>query len=138
MVRSEVNIPELELIVARDARPDAPTTRDLQGQSPFIFNVDLGYANPEIGFNSSISYNEFGDRLSIVAEGATPDIYERGYGSLNFTANKKVFDNFELSLKASNLLDPEIKQSQLFNGDEYLYSSYRTGRTFSLGIKYIL
>lgn len=138
LVRSEVNIPELELIVARDARPDAPTTRDLQGQSPFIFNVDLGYANPEIGFNSSISYNEFGDRLSIVAEGATPDIYERGYGSLNFTANKKVFDNFELSLKASNLLDPEIKQSQLFNGDEYLYSSYRTGRTFSLGIKYIL
>jgi len=138
LVRSEVNIPELELIVAREARPDAPTTRDLQGQSPFIFNLDLGYANPEIGFTSSVSYNKFGDRLSIVAEGATPDIYERGYGSLNFTANKKLLGNFELSFKASNLLDPEIKQSQLFKGDEYLYSAYQTGRTFSLGIKYIL
>jgi len=138
IVRSEVNIPELELIVARDARPDAPAKRDLQGQSPFIFNLDLGYANPDIGFTSSVSYNKFGDRLSIVAEGATPDIYERGYGSLNFTANKKLLGNFELSLKASNLLNPEIKQSQLFKGDEYLYSAYQTGRTFSLGIKYIL
>lgn len=137
-VRSEVDIPELELIVAREARPDTPSTRDLQGQSPFIFNLDLAYTNPDVGFNSSVSYNEFGDRLSIVAEGATPDIYERGYGSLNFTANKKLFENFEISLKASNLLDPEIKQSQIFKSDEYLYSAYRTGRTFSLGLKYIL
>lgn len=137
-VRSEVDIPELELIVARDARPDAPKTRELQGQSPYLFNLDLGYSNPDIGFNSSVSYNKFGDRLSIVAEGATPDIYERGYGSLNFTANKTLLENFELSVKASNLLDPEIKESQIFNGDEYLYSGYQTGRTFSLGIKYKL
>jgi|AntRauTorcE11897_2_1112592.scaffolds.fasta_scaffold00191_2 outer membrane receptor for ferrienterochelin and colicin len=137
-VRSEVDIPELELIVARDARPDAPSTRDLQGQSPYLFNLDLGYTNPDIGFTSSVSYNKFGDRLSIVAEGATPDIYERGHGSLNFTANKTLLENFELSVKASNLLDPDIKESQIFKGDEYLYSGYQTGRTFSLGIKYKL
>ena len=138
LVRSEVDIPELELVVARDARPDAPSTRDLQGQSPYIFNFDIDYANPDIGFTSSVSFNRFGDRLAIVAEGATPDIYERGYNTLNFTASKQLLDNFELSLKASNLLDPVKKQSQQFKGDEYLYSAYRTGRTFSLGIKYRL
>lgn len=138
IVRSEVDIPELELTVAREARPDAPSTRELQGQSPYLFNIDLGYENPDIGFMSSVSYNKFGDRLSIVAEGATPDIYERGYGSLNFTANKTLLENFELSLKASNLLDPDIKESQIFNGNEYLYRGYKTGRTFSLGIKYKL
>lgn len=137
-VRSEVSIPELELIVARDARPDAPSTRDLQGQSPYLFNLDLGYTNPSIGFTSSVSYNKFGDRLSIVAEGATPDIYERSYGSLNFTANKTISENFELSIKASNLLDPNNIESQFFKGDEYLYTSNRTGRTFSLGVKYKL
>ena len=136
LVRSYVDIPELELTVIRNARPDAEDTRELQGQSPFLFNFDLGYSNPDIDFNSSISYNLFGDRLGIVTEGATPDIYERGYGSLNFTANKAIAKNFELSLKVSNILDPDIIQSQRFSGDEYYYQRYRRGRTFSLGIKY--
>ena len=136
LVRSYVDIPELELQVIRNARPDAEDTRELQGQSPFLFNLDLGYANPDIEFNSSISYNFFGDRLGIVTEGATPDIYERGYGSLNFTSNKTIGENFELSFKISNILDPDIIQSQKFNGDEYYYQKYRRGRTFSLGIKY--
>ena len=136
LVRSYVDIPELELQVIRNAKPDAEDTRELQGQSPFLFNFDIGYANPEIDFNSSISYNFFGDRLGIVSEGATPDIYERGFGSLNFTANKTIADHFELSLKVSNILDPDIIQSQMFNGDEYFYQRYERGRTFSLGIKY--
>lgn len=136
LVRSYVDIPELELLVIRNAKPDAEDTRELQGQSPFLFNFDLGYSNPDIEFNSSVSYNYFGDRLGIISEGATPDIYERGYGSLNFTANKTMADHFELSFKVSNILDPYIIQSQSFNGDEYFYQRYKRGRTFSLGIKY--
>ncbi|MGN8224291.1 TonB-dependent receptor [Gracilimonas sp. BCB1] len=136
LVRSYVDIPELELLVIRNAKPDAEDTRELQGQSPFLFNFDLGYSNPDIEFNSSVSYNYFGDRLGIISEGATPDIYERGYGSLNFTANKTIADHFELSFKVSNILDPYIIQSQSFNGDEYFYQRYKRGRTFSLGIKY--
>jgi outer membrane receptor for ferrienterochelin and colicin len=136
LVRSEVDIPELELTVIRNAQPDAKTTRELQGQSPYLFNLDLGYANPKNGLKSSLSYNYFGDRLSIVAEGATPDIYERGYPTLNFTANKTIGDHFELSLKASNLFDPDVVESQQFKGDEYDYLRYRRGRTFSIGIKY--
>ncbi|MDR9419150.1 TonB-dependent receptor domain-containing protein [Gracilimonas sp.] len=136
LVKSEVDIPELELKVIRNANPDAKTTRDLQGQSPYLLNFDIGYSNPNIGLNSSVSYNYFGDRLSIVAEGATPNIYERGYPTLNFTANKTIGSHFEISLKASNLMDPDMVQSQKFNGDEYIYQRYNRGRTFSLGIKY--
>ena len=136
LVHSEVDIPELELIVIRNAKEGAEPIRELQGQSPYLFNFDLGYSNPENGFNSSISYNYFADRLSIVAEGATPDIFERGYSSLNFTSNKTLWKNYELSFKVSNILDPDIVQSQLFNGDEYIYQKYKRGRTFSLGIKY--
>jgi outer membrane receptor protein involved in Fe transport len=136
LVRSEVDIPELELLVIRNAQPDAKPTRELQGQSPYLFNFDIGYANPDNGFKSSISYNHFGDRLSIVSEGATPDIYERGYSSLNFTANKMIGTHFELSLKASNLLDPDIIESQRFKNDEYYYKRFKRGQTFSIGIKY--
>ncbi|SMO43741.1 TonB-dependent receptor [Gracilimonas mengyeensis] len=136
LVRSEVDIPELELKVIRNAKPDAESTRSLQGQSPYLFNMDLGYMNPDIGFNSSLSYNYFGDRLTIVAEGATPDIYERGYSSLNFTANKTIAERFELSLKANNLLNPDITSSQMFQDTEYYYQRYKRGISFSLGIKY--
>ncbi len=136
LVHSEVDIPELELIVIRNAKEGAEPIRELQGQSPYLFNFDLGYSNPENGLNSSISYNYFADRLSIVAEGATPDIFERGYSSLNFTSSKTLWKNYELSFKVSNILDPDIVQSQLFNGDEYIYQKYKRGRTFSLGIKY--
>jgi len=137
-VRSRVDIPQLELDQIRNAQPDADDKRDLQGQSPFLFNFDLGYDNPDLGLKSSLSYNLFGDRLSIITEGATPDNYERGYGSLNFTANKSLTSNFELSLKMSNLLDPDIIVSQKFKGEEYFSNKFKNGRTFSLGIKYKL
>jgi len=136
LVESEVDIPELELQVIRTADPDADTKRDLQGQSPYLFNFDIGYVNPEIGLNSSLSFNTFGDRLSLVTEGATPDVFERSYGTLNFTANKTLNQNFEINFKVNNLLDPDIRESQKFKGQEFIYRDFERGRTFSLGIKY--
>lgn len=135
-VASQVDIPEMEMQVIRQANPDAKDTRELQGQSPFLLNVNLGYSNPDLGFNTTLSYNLFGDRQYLVTEGATPDIYERGYGSLGLTANKNIGAHFEVNLKASNLLNPEIVKSQMFKDKEFLYHKYRSGRTISFGIKY--
>ena len=42
------------------------TFRSMFGQSPFIVNVNLGYANDSIGFEAGLSYNVQGKRLAVV------------------------------------------------------------------------
>ena len=136
LVDSDVKIPEEELIVIRNTEPNASDERQLQGQSPFILNFDVSYSNPEIEFNSSLNFNSFGDRLSKVSAGASPDIFERSYNTLDFLMSKSISKNFELSFSAKNLLDPVIMRSQEFKNQEFVNSSYKRGRSFSLGVKY--
>lgn len=135
-VESEVDIPEQELIQIRETKQDPDETRALVGQSPYIVNLDLSYLNPKAGINSNISFNNFGDRLSRVSQGATPDVYERSYSTLNFNITKTISEHFSLSFSASNLLNPDVTYSQIFKGQEYIYQQYQRGRTFSFGVKY--
>lgn len=137
-VRSIVDIPEGELFVIRQNDPNASSTRTLQGQSPFIFNADLGYENSNLGFVSNLTFNVFGDRLQSVALGAAPDIFERSIPTLDLIVRKKILSGIDLSISAKNLLDPEYKISQILNDSEYKYQSFKRGRTLSVGIKYAL
>ena len=77
--RSEVTIPEAELVQIRQTQQNPETTRALTGQSPYVLNLDLGYMHPRyaIQCQRQIIYR-FGDRLSRVTLGAAPDVCERG------------------------------------------------------------
>lgn len=137
LVYSEVEIPESELIEIRQSDPNPKTTRQLQGQSPYVYNLILTYANlHDVGLIASASLNRFGDRLSGVARGATPNLFERGYGTLDFTLSKHIGKHFSVNASAKNILDPEIKTSQRFKEAEFINESYKKGRSFSLGVKY--
>lgn len=136
LVYSQVDIPEAELIQIRETQENPETTRALTGQSPYIVNVDLSYMNPELGLSSNISFNKFGDRLSRISQGSAPDIYERSYSSLNLNINKKLGRFLSVNFSAGNLLNPLVKYSQEFKGQEYIYQQYRNGRTFTFGVKY--
>lgn len=136
LVYSEVTIPETEMEIIRINDPVAKNKRELVGQSPFLINVDLGYENVENGLNANLSFNRFGDRLQAVALGAIPNIYERAYNTLDFVGSKRLMDNFKLKLQASNLLDPKIRVSHNLKGDEFMFQSYRLGRTFTLALSY--
>lgn len=137
LVHSEVEIPESELIEIRQSDSNPKTTRQLQGQSPFIYNLILTYSNlDDLGLIASASLNRFGDRLSSVARGATPNLFERSYSTLNFTLSKNLGEHFSVNVSAKNLLDPEIKTSQQFKEAEFINESYKKGRSFSLGVKY--
>lgn len=137
-VRSVVDIPVGELFVIRQNDPTAGSTRSLQGQSPFILNTDLTYENPKIGFMGNLNFNIFGDRLQSVALGADPDVFERSLPTLDFVARKTLMRGIDMSISAKNLLDPEYKVSQILNGEEYLYQSFKRGRTISIGLRYAL
>jgi len=138
LINSSVDIPEDELRVIRERDPDASSTRPLFGQSDYIINFDVAYENPDIGYNASLNFNTFGDRLSAVTLGVTPNIFERSYASLDFLNSKKIGDHFEISFSVSNILDPEIVQSHEFKGDEFVTSSFKRGRAVKFGVKYKL
>lgn len=133
LVESQVDIPEKELFVIRANDPNASDTRAFQGQSPYLFNIDLSYSSYEAKFNAGLFYNVFGDRLSIVTEGASPDVFERSYGTLDFKMSKNI-KGVKVAFSAKNLLDPAIRFSQELKGQDFIYQQYNRGTTYSISL----
>lgn len=136
LIHSEVQIAESEMKLIRAVDPGAPSTRPLQGQSPYILNIDAGYSSYENGTNITLTYNIFGERLSDIAQGGTPDVFEQSQPMLNLTASQKVIAGLSLKLSARNLLDASFKKTQTYKGNEYIYKEYKIGQSYSLGLSY--
>ncbi|MEX0843923.1 MAG: TonB-dependent receptor, partial [Balneolaceae bacterium] len=103
LTESKVDVPQRELEFAEGF--DISTSRPFQGQSPYIFNVSAYYENPELGLNSSISFNRFGNRLQAVGIGGTPNIFEEGRNDLYLSLSKKFFDHLNVKASIDNLLN---------------------------------
>ncbi|GAB5408042.1 MAG: TonB-dependent receptor [Balneolaceae bacterium] len=136
-VHSEVDIADVELDFIRAANPNASSTRQLFGQSPYIVNLDLQYQNQK-GLSSNLSFNRFGDRLSLATGNATPNVFERAFNTLNWNLNYQVSRNLSLGAKIDNILNPDIVQSYEFKGEEYTFQSFKRGVSFSTSLKYSL
>jgi TonB-dependent receptor len=138
LIRSVVDIPPGELEVIRELVPNAESTRKLQGQSPYIVNVELGYQNVNSGTSISLFYNVFGDRLAEVSIGGTPDVFERSRPMLDFIASQSVLGNFNIKFSVKNILNSPYKLTHEFKGSEYIRTEYKTGASVSLGVGYSL
>jgi TonB-dependent receptor len=136
LIHSKVDIPETELAIIRSYDPNADDTRPLQGQSPYILNIDLTYDNYRTGTMANLSFNVFGERLYEVSQGATPDVYEQPRPDLKFILNQGLFGGIDLKLKFSNILNPSYKNIHNFRGDEYVKMEHKNGRSFSIGLSY--
>ncbi len=136
LVRSQVDIAPSELAIIRALDPGAAETRKLQGQSPYVVNIDAMYDNTDTGTLVSVHYNVFGERLSEVSTGGTPNAFEQPAGMLDITGSQRLWDRVTLKFSAKNLLDPDIKKVHPFNNEEFIRSLYKRGRTFSFGFSY--
>lgn len=137
-IESEVTIPdaEYELLVASD--PNASRTRELLGQSPYVFNADVNYTREAWGTSATLSYNVVGERLDLVVFGPLPDVYEQPAPDLTFVITQNLSVNWRLKLAAKNLINPDRKKSISIPGsDDLLYNSYTSGRSFSLSLSYL-
>lgn len=150
LLKSQMTIPEGEYgdILAQDST--AVETRPLNGQSPYLLNCFLQYDNKDNGWNSILTYNLFGERLSFISEGGLPSIYERGRGELNFSISKKLGKASKITLRARNLLNPSYEYYYKFtssdaveekftdknDGEDFIFSSYKKGRKFSISYSY--
>ncbi len=137
-VRSYVDIADEELLLIRAYDEGADNTREFQGQSPFLLNMNINYDNNTHGIHAGLYYNVFGERLSKIALPGTPNIYEKPRHMLNFSFSKSLTEKISLSLSAKNILDSEVKEIQEFKGVEYISTVYKTGRSYSVGLKYSL
>ncbi len=136
LAHSRAAIPKEELLVIRNVNPNADASRPLQGQSPYIVNLDLVYSNEKTGTVFTAYYNVFGERVAAVSMGGTPNVFELSQPILNLTASKRVWKNLRFSLSAKNLLNPAIKKVHHFRGRDYVYEEYKRGRNISAGISY--
>ncbi|MEM7280299.1 MAG: TonB-dependent receptor [Pseudomonadota bacterium] len=108
-------------------------TRELQGQSPWVANFQLGYDNPERDIQATLLFNMAGERITDVGTQGLPDAFEQPVESLDFNY-RHAFNigkqQLRVKLRARNILDPTFEETR---GDE-VQRSYKKGRTVQLGL----
>ena len=135
---SRVDMEAGEYEILSSINPELKPYRPFQGQSPYIMNAMLSYDADSAGIHAMLSYNVFGPRLSEIGREGVPDIYERPRHMLNFKISKKISSRFEAKVEAQNLLNAAYLKSQQFKGREYVTESYQIGRSFNIGLSYVL
>ncbi len=106
--------------------------RALQGQSPYVFNVQVGYDNADTGTSLALLYNVFGKRIRDVGVLGQPDIFEQPFHQLDFVAKQSVGAGFKVGFKAKNIVDRPVRYTQGGNPTLHL----KRGRAFSLSVSW--
>jgi TonB-dependent receptor len=136
LIYSNIDIAPSELAQRLAIDSTSATTRVLQGQSPYVLNLDLSYVNESWGTVAGLYFNTFGERLSKVSANVNPDVYEQPAPLLNFTLSQKLIYNFTLNLGIKNLLNASYKEVARFKDQDYTFYEYKSGMTYSLGVSY--
>jgi outer membrane receptor protein involved in Fe transport len=137
-IYSRVDIAPGELALIRVNDPNADSQRQMFGQSPYIVNALLAYDNPDRKLNANVTFNVQGARLSVVSTGGIPNVFEQPRPVLDVNVKKGIGQRWSVKLAAANLLNSEFRQTHSFKGQEYNFSSYRIGATFSAGISFLI
>lgn len=104
--------------------------RSLQGQSTNLANLYLEYEYPKRKLIVTLLYNSIGKMIKAVGVNGRPDEYQGKIASLDLVAGMQVYNNWKLSLKLKNLLDPLKERMQ----GGYVTRSIQSGREFSIGL----
>lgn len=105
--------------------------RPMQGQSPYVMNLQFGYANPR-GLEATLLFNRFGQRISEVGVQGQPDIYEQAFSALDFQIRRTFATDWRWSLRLRNLLDPQVR----FVQGGLPTRTYRKGREVALSVEW--
>lgn len=127
-IDSEVTLDEESAIL------EGNSTRELQGQSEILANVQFGVDHLATGQTLTALVNYFDDRISVVARGEAVDHeYEKGRVTLDLVYKWDITEELTIKGKASNLTNEPIEYTQ--NGK--IIESYKVGVDASVGIDYV-
>jgi TonB-dependent receptor len=128
-VTSNLSIIDSSVSIDKSQGNQTSNERPLQGQSPYVANIQVLYDRPQLNLTSGLIYNVVGKRITEVGTNSRPDIYEEPVNQIDFVLNQK-FGDWGYGLKAKNLLDAESLSKQ---GDEIVRSRKR-GRTYAINL----
>ncbi len=104
------------------------SSRPLQGQSPHVFNAQLGYDNPDMGTQVTLLYNIAAARIIQAGVLGAPDFYQQPFNQLDFVYRQRFTDWMSINFRMKNLLDDTSIVKQ---GDK-ITRMYTKGRSYSL------
>lgn len=109
------------------------TERRLEGQSPWVANVQFSYDNPDRDLQAALLFNMAGERIVDVGTQGLPDSYEQPVARLDFNYRQAV--NFrgmplKLQVKIRNLLDDDYEVLRGGRAERL----YTRGRSISFSI----
>lgn len=118
-------------------------TRPLQGQSPYIVNLALGYNNPDNGWNINTTYNVFGARIFAVGDVNFPTIYELPRHAIDITVTKSFTSGWEVRAGIQDLLnyqyrfyqDSDVDGKMNLSKDDPIFL-YKRGTLFNATVSY--
>ena len=113
--------------------------RALQGQSPWVFNANLGYKNLVKEIKANLVLNMKGDLISEVGVNGEDDTFLESPMSLNFVYKQRLhqgpYHKWGLKTKVSNLLDGELREV-VGEGGTTIKKRYKTGVSFNVEVNY--
>jgi len=122
---------------------DSISSRALQGQSPYMINFALSYADDSSGLSSTISLNRIGERLAIAGSNVLPEFYDNERTVIDFQLAKTFLDNkLELKFNARDLLAQDIityldfDRSKSFTDKDKIFTKNRAPRVFIFSASY--
>lgn len=146
LLDTQVTLREYE--ISRLAAAGAPQrTLPMTNAPEYLYNLFVTYDFERTGTQASLFYTVRGDTLiaspGVQGDVGTPNffipgVYDRSYGTLNFTLSQAIGDHITLSFSAKNLTDPSIEtvyRSPFVPGGDVVRTSRRDGIDFSIGIR---
>ena len=127
VIRSRVEIDESEGVFTSAERP-------LEGQSPYVLNLQFGYSHPEGRADFAVLYNKAGPPHPRGRRARAPRHHRGSSGRFDIVGAYGLPGGFEASLKVQNILD---EANTFYVGDEVAESNL-DGRSVSLGLSWKL
>lgn len=101
LIRSNVELGEAASLQTHRSRP-------LQGQSPYVVNLDFGWSRRQWGAEASLLYNVYGARIAEVGIQGLPDVYEESFHRLDLALGLNLGGGRKLKLGGTNLLNQAV------------------------------
>jgi TonB-dependent receptor len=123
--------------------------RAMQGQSPYIINAGVNYADVENGLQVNVAYNVFGKRIFAIGDfnqqsgvAQNPTQYEMPRNQIDLTVSKDFGQHFNIKLGIQDILNQKYRLVQDSNSDREItgfddpIQLFRPGQYVTFGVTY--
>jgi hypothetical protein len=111
--------------------------RQMQGQSPYMYNISLSFVEPNLGTSVNVLYNEYGSRIDAIGDvkAGDGDVYEQKRGTVDLSLSQPLgilMQGLEWKFAAKNLNNQPIVYTQ----GKGVYRTNYVGTNYSMQFSY--